>query len=194
MEKIVRTKRFITTIIFIVCFFLFFNSFITRQIIIRGDGYLGFDMFDDAIRQYKKALLLEPKNISAKNWLAYAYKRKGNIDKAVVTYENSLRLTPGNIVAYYELGMVYAMKKDFVRAKGYFSKAASISKEDALTGGEDYIFYNRSALDMLAICQERLGEYGEAIKTNEKIITLYTDDGQLTNRAVKRIKNLKMPK
>ncbi len=194
MEKTVQVKNFIITFIFILCFFVFFKPFLVRQIIIRGDGYFGFDMFNDAIRQYNKALLLEPKNIEAKNWLAYTYKRAGKPKEAVKTYEDSLRLTPNNIVAYYELGMIYAVKKDFATAKTYFLKASSILKEDALTGNEDYDFYHRGSLDMLAICQERLREYNEAIKTNEKIIALYSDDEQLNKRALERIKNIKIAK
>ncbi|OGX17879.1 MAG: hypothetical protein A3K83_07790 [Omnitrophica WOR_2 bacterium RBG_13_44_8b] len=158
MEEKVRTKNFIITVIFIVCFFVFFKPLLVRQIILRGDGYLGFNMNYDAIRQYNKALLLEPKNINAKSWLAYAYKRTGQTEKAVKAYEDSLRLTPNNIIAYYELGMVYAMRKDFAVAKTYFLKASSLPKEYAVTGDEDYDFYHKGSLKMLNFCRERLGE------------------------------------
>jgi len=154
----IRQKNYVITLIFILCFFTFFRPFIANQITKRGDGYLGFDMNQDAIRQYKKALLLEPKKINTKNWLAYAYSRSGRMEEAIKTYIDSLRLSPANIVAYHELGMIYAMKKDFKLAKPYFLKASSISREESFLSEEDYDFYHKGSIRMLEACRKRLGE------------------------------------
>lgn len=158
MKELSQMKNYIITVIFISTLFIIFKPLIVQQIIIRGDGYLGFDMHRDAIRQYKKALFLEPKNVEAKNWLAYAYSKAGDRNKAVRTYEDSLRLTPDNIVAHYELGMFYAKEKKYEKAKRHFSKALSIPKEDAVLGGEDYDFYYQSVIKMLKICQDRISK------------------------------------
>jgi len=161
MEKSVRLRNFVITLIFISCFLILFKPVLVQQIIIRGDGYLGFGMNHDAIRQYKKALFLDSKNIDAKNWLAYAYKRSGQIENAVETYKDSLRLSPNNLIACYELGMIYATKGDFRQAKPYFLKASLISKEDIPVSNEDYDFYHGGSLKMLDTCYKRLGENGK---------------------------------
>ena len=186
-----RFKKLGITLIFVLSFFILLKPYIVQRIIVRGDGYLGFGMNNDAIRQYKKALMITPNNVDARNWLAYAYKRAGNPEESVKIYENSLRLNPNNIIAIYELGMYYASKKDFKKAKMYFLEACSIPREHAVAGREDRNFYYRNSMEMLAICQERLGEYGEAIRANERILMSYPDDIRMKEKVLKRIEYMK---
>lgn len=158
MESKNRISSYLTTFCFALVFLTVFKPFIVNQIVIRGDGYIGFGMYGDAIRQYKKALLLSPKAINARNWLAYAYKMSGNGKEALKTYESSLRITPSNIVAYYELGMARALEKDFKEAESYFLKAISISAEDSRIDKEEYDFYHNNCVRMLETCRKRLQE------------------------------------
>jgi len=53
--------------------------------------------WDEAARQWKKALDLGPESAAAHNNLAVAYEKQGAFDEARKEYEAALRLDPGNV-------------------------------------------------------------------------------------------------
>ena len=56
------------------------------------------DRWDEAVRQWKKALDLGPDSAAARNNLAVAYEKQGAFEEARKEYEAALRLDPGNAV------------------------------------------------------------------------------------------------
>ena len=56
------------------------------------------DSWDEAVRQWKKALDLGPDSAAAHNNLAIAYEKQGAFEEARKEYEAALRLDPGNAV------------------------------------------------------------------------------------------------
>ena len=174
----------------IVSFALFvFRPFVIKRLVLRADGYLGFDMYQDAIRTYRKALVLDSQNTKAGNWLGYAYRSMGDIDKAIAAHQKAAEIDPQNLLASYSLGMIYAASKDFKIAREYFSRASLTPPEhNKKELGRYYDFYNKSSLEMLSICQEKLGQIEEALKTCEKILLNYPDD----KFAKKRIEGLRL--
>jgi len=56
------------------------------------------DSWDEAVRQWKKALDLRPDSAAAHNNLAVAYEKQGALEEARKEYEAALRLDPGNTV------------------------------------------------------------------------------------------------
>ena len=59
---------------------------------------------DDAIREYKKALRLEPNNREAHYNLAVAYHKKGLFKEAIEEYKTVLGLYPNDPETLYNLG------------------------------------------------------------------------------------------
>lgn len=183
------TRWLVSFIVILVCAILL-KPFMISQIITRGDGYLGYCMYKDAVREYKKALWFNPNMSGVWNWLGYAYRNAGDRESAIKTYEKAIEINSDNIAAYYDLGMIYALEKDYKHAKEYFLKASSIfpehKKEDIIQSGIDYY---RSSLEMFSICQERLGQIREAINTNRKVLECYPDN-KIARERIKRLENL----
>lgn len=182
METIGRSKKVFLSFILICFSLILFRPFIVNQIIARGDGYLGYSMYKDAVREYKKALALDSNNSTVMNWLGYTYQRIGDIDKAISIYKEAIAIDPEDIIAFHDLGMIYAKDKRFEAAKEYFLKVESMAQNKQKHSDEEYFFYHFGSLEMLSICQENLGEINDAIETNEKILKLYPDRGSSRER------------
>lgn len=169
-----KSARCFISLAIVTLLLILLRPFIAYQIFLKGDGYLNYGMFGDAIREYKKAVFLNPYLNEAWNWLGYTYRELDDKENAIKTYEKAVEINPYNRVAYYNLGMIYASTEDHKSAKVYFLKAVSIPpeyiKKDEEISGVDYCI---SSLEVLSICQERLGEIEEAIGTNKKILELY---------------------
>jgi tetratricopeptide (TPR) repeat protein len=175
MDAIPKSKKLFLSFIFICFSLILFRPFVVNQIIARGDGYLGYTMYKDAVREYKKALALDSDNSMVMNWLGYAYECMGDADRAISIYKKAIEIDSEDIIANHDLGMIYAKDKKFEAAKEYFLKASSITQNKQKHPDEEYAFYHFASLKMLSICQEKLGEISGAIETNEKILKYYPD-------------------
>ena len=101
---------------------------VARQCVTRGDAFFTADMFHQAARQYRKALILSPRFTDAYNRLAVTHDKLGDTDKAISTYLRSLEKDPGNDVGYVELGRLHLLrKKKYGEAEQYFRKALAIN-------------------------------------------------------------------
>jgi superkiller protein 3 len=190
MNLIEKAKRIFLSIVFMCFSLMLFRPFTVNQLMRRGDGYLGYNMYKDAVREYKKALILSPYNTNIMNWLGYTYQNMGEMEKSISIYKRAIDADPQNIIAYNDLGMIYAKDKKFKAAKGYFLRASSIPQNKEKQSDQEYIFYHLGSLSMLSICQEKLGELDAAIKINEKILECYPDN-TLSRERLKRLKELR---
>jgi arylsulfatase A-like enzyme/Flp pilus assembly protein TadD len=75
-----------------------------------------------AVRNFKKAIELDPKLPSAYNGLGAAYIKSGRIDDAIFVWEKALELKPDYSFPLYNLGIAYLDKDNKVRALEYFEK------------------------------------------------------------------------
>ncbi|RKY32655.1 MAG: hypothetical protein DRP74_02125 [Candidatus Omnitrophota bacterium] len=165
-----KSKRLLGTSMTIVLLLILIRPFMARQIAVRGDGYFNYCMYSDAIRQYKKALWLDSHLSEAWNWLGYTYKQLDDRESAIETYEKAIEIDPYNRVAHYDLGMIYALAKDYGRAEDYFLKAASIPQEKVNKNIEvRNVDYYKAVLEALAVCQEKLGKRKEAALTRQEL-------------------------
>ena len=82
------------------------------------------DSWDEAVRQWKKALDQGPNSAAARNNLAVAYEKQGAFDEARKEYEAALRLDPDNPT----------IKDNFARFKSR-QEAARTDKGPAARGG-----------------------------------------------------------
>jgi protein O-mannosyl-transferase len=91
--------------------------------------------FEDADREAGIALTLDPQSIEAYNTLSYFALNTGKTEQAMVYLEKAISTisdgpkTHRDLAStYLELGSIYVMRKEFVRAEGSFRRAAEMGK------------------------------------------------------------------
>jgi tetratricopeptide (TPR) repeat protein len=140
----------------------------TNQLIQRADAYYCFGLCDDAIRQYKKALLLNRADSNIWVSLGNSFKAEGEADKATAAFREAVKIAPEDRAANFNLGMAFVLNKDYKSAVAYFEKVRSLGAEpeEQLSGGG--FSYYRSSLKMLAVCFEKLQEFEKATSVREE--------------------------
>lgn len=96
-----------------------------------GMAYFAKGRLDQAVAHLEKSLALQPDYAPAKNNLGTVYLAKGNVDRAISIFEelnqDILYSTPQ--YPLFNLGRAYFIKKDYVRAEGYFREALAVRPE-----------------------------------------------------------------
>jgi len=82
--------------------------------------------FKDSIKQYRKALALNPKQDNANYNIAISYSKLGQLGKALVFFKKELKVDPGDQDAPYEMGVVYMQQKRYGKAADSFRLAAKM--------------------------------------------------------------------
>jgi tetratricopeptide (TPR) repeat protein len=66
---------------------------------------------------FTKVVAKEPGNANAHNFLAYSYRKSGNLDMAFKHYNEALRLDPGHRGAHEYIGEAYLMVGNLAKAE-----------------------------------------------------------------------------
>jgi protein O-GlcNAc transferase len=96
-------------------------SAIRRQ----GNIYFVQQKFEDAIREYKRSLDIEPDNIFTHEALGAAYfsLKPSEFENAIQQYKEAVSLRPDYIMGYENIGEAYYQKGDWKNASEWLSKA-----------------------------------------------------------------------
>lgn len=86
---------------------------------------------DDALREFAKALALNPNLVEAHYSMGILYAGKELLSEAEKEFQLTLMLTPKNVKAYNNLGVVYAMQGKMNEAVVQFEKALHLDPDDA---------------------------------------------------------------
>lgn len=86
---------------------------------------------DDALREFAKALALNPTLVEAHYSMGILYAGKGALNEAEKEFQLTLILSPKNVKAYNNLGAVYAMQGKMNEAVIQFNKALHLDPDDA---------------------------------------------------------------
>lgn len=70
-----------------------------------------------AAEAFGKAVATEPGNANAHNFLAYSYRKSGNLDLAFKHYNEALRLDPNHRAAHEYIGEAYLMAGNLAKAE-----------------------------------------------------------------------------
>jgi tetratricopeptide (TPR) repeat protein len=89
-----------------------------------GEAAFGQRDFDDAIKDYGKALELQPENYSAALFLGNAYDRKDEADTAAAWYERAIQLDPNVETAYRYYADMLARQHNMAKARVMLIHAA----------------------------------------------------------------------
>lgn len=118
---------------------------------------------DEAIRQYKQAMRLDPKSAEAHDKLGEVYLDRDMIDKAIKEFEKAIKLDTNYADAYRHLGYCYEQKGWLTKARQAYEKSLEIKPQ----------YMTKSALENLEITEsvkaigdemEKLNKMEEALK------------------------------
>ena len=82
--------------------------------------------FKKAINEFSKILAIEPKLVSAKNYLGVAFLYSGQYEKALLQFQELVQLEPKNAEFQENLGEAYKKTSQYDKAEEHFLKAYEI--------------------------------------------------------------------
>ncbi|HTR43860.1 MAG TPA: tetratricopeptide repeat protein [Pseudomonadales bacterium] len=92
-----------------------------------GSYFYNEKRYDDAIAQFKEAIIIYPKMASAYDNLGLAYAAEENSDEAITQYQNAIKADPNYAIAYYNLGIALAKKGLMEQAIGEYQQALAVN-------------------------------------------------------------------
>ena len=95
----------------------------------KGDDFLESGQLDEAIREYNKAVNLDPKLALAYAGRGEAYRREGQYDTAITDATKAAALDPRPAFAYAVRGEAYRQKRDYDAAIADLSKAIELDRK-----------------------------------------------------------------
>jgi serine/threonine protein kinase/tetratricopeptide (TPR) repeat protein len=131
--------------------------------------YTGTGMYDDAAREFRKALEIEPTSDDAIRGLASTYAKLGNTDEAEKTLQTALALRPQYWRNYNSLGALYVSEGRYEQAVKMFAQVVSLSPDS---------FRGYSNLGATYI---RLGQYEDAVKALQNSIRIRPTEDAYSN-------------
>lgn len=161
------------SVIFVVLGLVAVRPLMVSQILDRADAYSASGLYEESKRQCDKALLLD--NDNSRGWyrLARIHLAEGNRDMAYGAYLKATHADAENKRAHFELGMLYAQDGRHQLAIPYFEQVRKLGPDQAKELREDGSSHHKSALDMLALCYEKVGDITKAEFTLEEIRVFY---------------------
>ena len=96
-----------------------------------GVAYYQQGQINEAIKEYKTAIRLDPNSHDAHYDLAVAYNKQGRIDDAVEEFNTTLRLKPNIAEIHYNLGLVYSRHGRIDEAIKAYTEALRLKPDHA---------------------------------------------------------------
>lgn len=143
----------------------------------QGEQFNEAAKFEDAIAEFEKALVIDPRKPDAYINLGYAFHMSGQYDRAIEVFEQAYEYSPDNEVLVENLVSVYeaqggnlAATGDYESALVYFGKIARIAPDTP------DLNYN------MALMSYQLKDYREALKYYGKQLELDEEDEDVIYR------------
>jgi tetratricopeptide (TPR) repeat protein len=130
----------------------------------RGLAYARSNQYEEAIKDFKKALELNPKYAGAYNNRGNVYHELKQYKKAIEDYKEALELNPNLTVTYYNRGIAYCKLNKTEEAIEDYNAAIKLNSKYAKA------YYNRG------IAYYDLDNYEKAIKDFKKALELNPKD------------------
>ncbi len=128
-----------------------------------GIAYAGLGDMDAAVREYEKAVQIEPTFPDANNNLGNILLARGMIAEAMDHYRAELTLNPNHALAHNNLGSAYSRLGKQEEAESEYRRALEIDP--------DYV----DAQNNIAISLAAQGKYAEAVAGFERVLRLKPD-------------------
>jgi tetratricopeptide (TPR) repeat protein len=136
----------------------------------RGGAWYQKGDYDRAIADCTKALDIDPRAADVYNNRGGAWSRKGDYDRAIADYTKALEINPRYADAYNQIAWILAICPDETCRNG--AKAVKMAQKA--------VEFNPGAntLDTLAAAYAEAGKFGDAIKTQKRVISLLNKEGR----------------
>jgi tetratricopeptide (TPR) repeat protein len=133
----------------------------------RGNDFYEKSDYPNAIKEYTKALQLDPKNADIYFVRGYCNRQIGENLRAIADYTKAVEIAPNFSDAYYNRAWTYSEEGEYDKAVEDYTKAIKIAPNDGLAyGGRGFAYEMRGDLD-LAIADYRKAL--DILPTHQKI-------------------------
>ncbi len=129
-----------------------------EELLKKGVGFAEKGKYVDAIKEFDKAIEINPNNANAFFIRGFTYFHKGDSNKALIDFNKAIELKPDYADAYNGRGVVYANKGMLERAIADFNKALEINPNNASILANRGLLYNAKGNFEMAI-----SDYNKAI-------------------------------
>jgi tetratricopeptide (TPR) repeat protein len=167
--------RWSFSIIFVLVALFALKPLIINRLLARAEAYTSYGLYNNAIRECKKAIFLDGDNTLAWNTLGGSYKNQGDLDNAVTTYLTAININPTNKIAHFRVAMIFALEQNYNRAIPYFERVRLFGPESPPVLTSDSFSCYRSSLEMLSLCYERTGKLDKLQNVLEELARTYPD-------------------
>ena len=138
----------------------------------RGVAYRSEGKVDLAMKDFDKAIQLDPKNANAYNSRGNAYLDKRDYKDAIVDYTQAIKLSPNYSYAYDNRGDAYDDDGDYDNAIADYTKAIELDASSASFYNDRGIaYYHKKAYD------NAIADYTKAIGLDPKYAAAYDNRG-----------------
>jgi tetratricopeptide (TPR) repeat protein len=107
---------------------------VPSQLLRRGNDALRKSEYDRAIKDFDKAIRLDPNNAAAFSDRGVAWFYKKEYDKAIEDYDEAIRLYPEYALAFFNRGLAWLCKKEYDNAIKDYDKATKCFDETIREG------------------------------------------------------------
>ncbi|MEI7474534.1 MAG: tetratricopeptide repeat protein [bacterium] len=140
------------------------NNLTEKDYIELAHNYAKTQNYSSAIKNYKKAIALNPDKAETYKELANIYSILKEYDKAIEYYLKSIEIEPNYYLAHNNVGQVYRKQGQFEKAKEYYIKAINIDADNCMSlVNLGQLFYDEK-------------DYDNAIKYLTKTVNLVSEE------------------
>jgi lipoprotein NlpI len=129
-----------------------------------GVSHLQQGEYDQAIRDFDRAIALQPGLVVAWRNRGQAHKAKGDYDRALADYEQAIVFAPSDARLYNERGVAYAGMSDFTNAIADFNRAIALKPD------QEAAIKNRGRINFV------LGNFAQAAADLQRGLSLDSAD------------------
>ncbi len=136
---------------------------------LRGACNAGLSNYDDALKDYKKAVSIKPDYVDAHFNLGNIFRETGDSNNAIISYKKIIEISPKHDSAMYNLGVTFQELGELDDAIEYYDKALIINPD------------NEKILLNLGFIYHELDELEEALEYYERVLNLNPENVSTIN-------------
>lgn len=154
--------------------------------IVRGNINHGTGKYTEAIKDFSRALDIDPVNYEAYQGLAGAYEDQGLLTEAEWTYKRAINMQPSNWIGYHSLGIFYKNHSRYADATAQFNKEIELNPQNYLGfNALGVVYYYTDQLNNATTMFEKAFSIKPSYGAASNLGTLYYLQGRYAEAAVK---------
>jgi len=125
--------------------------------------YYGHRQYENALREFNRALELQPNNALARQWCAYVYRRRGEWERSLADFQRAQELDPLDAEIPANIGATYAKLRLWKEAERAALRALGIDPQNTVAA-VSLLLARLSATGDVESARRALDGFPEAIK------------------------------